>query len=112
VRKVTALLACTILVALLVQVVPYHQPVVSALRITAETYDRWLTPCKCYGGTLRVAMPSDVTTLNWWVAGATWDLMALDLLYDRPLRIINGTLTWEVAEYLEYSEDYLSDHGY
>lgn len=107
-RSVTTLLACTILAALLVvNVVPYHQPVASALRITAETYDRWLTPCECYGGTLRVALPSDVTTLNWWVAGATWDLMTLDLVYDRPLRMINGTLTWEVATYLEYSPDYM-----
>ncbi|MDW8010747.1 MAG: ABC transporter substrate-binding protein, partial [Sulfolobales archaeon] len=78
-----------------------------ALKIAAETYDRWLKPCQCYGGTLRVALPSDVTTLNWWVAGATWDLLSLDLIYDRPLRIINGTLTWEAAESLEYSEDYM-----
>ncbi|MCX8185419.1 MAG: ABC transporter substrate-binding protein, partial [Sulfolobales archaeon] len=80
---------------------------VEALKIVAETYNKWLKPCQCYGGTLRVALPSDVTTLNWWVAGASWDLLSLDLIYDRPLRIINGTLTWEVAESLEYSEDYM-----
>ncbi|MEM2763899.1 MAG: ABC transporter substrate-binding protein, partial [Sulfolobales archaeon] len=78
-----------------------------ALRITAETYDRWIKPCTCYGDTLRVALPSDITTLNWWIAGASWDLLTLDLIYDRPLRIVNGTLTWEVAEWLEYSSDYL-----
>lgn len=99
-----ALILVTSTVATVFNVLTYRA---SALGITAETYDRWLTPCTCHGGSLRVALPSDVTTLNWWVAGATWDLLTLDLIYDRPLRIINGTLTWEVARSLEYSEDYL-----
>ncbi len=74
--------------------------------ITANTYDKYLKPCSCYGGTLKLAMPSAVTTLNWWVAGTDWDLIPLEMIYDRPLRIINGSPTWEVATSLEYSEDY------
>ncbi|MEM0352556.1 MAG: ABC transporter substrate-binding protein [Sulfolobales archaeon] len=104
-RALTVLIAVLIIGSAIAYV--YAGESARALRITAETYDRWLKPCTCYGGTLRVALPSDITTLNWWVAGASWDLLTLDLIYDRPLRIVNGTLTWEVAEWLEYSSDYL-----
>jgi len=103
-RCIAVLIIAVLVVSLLA--VPPLGNTTRALSISAEKYDRWLKPCTCYGGTLRVAMPSDVTTLNWWVAGATWDLLTLDFLYDRPLRIVNGTLTWEVATSLEYSGDY------
>ncbi len=77
------------------------------LKITAESYDRWLLKeCPCEGGKLVIALPSEPNTFNWFVAGSTWSILVLNPLYDRLVRIVNGTLTWEVATSMEYSSDY------
>jgi peptide/nickel transport system substrate-binding protein len=106
-RSLPALVAILVLVVALSTLSSvYVTPARAVSAITAQSYDRYLKPCRCYGGTLKLALPSALTTLNWWVAGTDWDLIPLSVIYDRPLRMINGTLTWEVATYLEYSPDY------
>ncbi|MEM1815524.1 MAG: hypothetical protein QXZ37_05760, partial [Sulfolobales archaeon] len=53
-RALTVLIAVLIIGSAIAYV--YAGESARALRITAETYDRWLKPCTCYGGTLRVAL--------------------------------------------------------
>ncbi|MEM2006051.1 MAG: ABC transporter substrate-binding protein [Sulfolobales archaeon] len=104
IAKVLALIIATSSLSLLLTLTTHE-----ATKVTYEgvTYDKWLKPCNCYGGRLTAALPSTPTTLNWWVAGTDWDLIPLDAIYDRPLRIINGTLTWEIVTGLEFSDDYM-----
>ncbi len=97
-------LALIIILSSFTYLVP--QKIQAQSTINAVTYDKWLTPCKCYGGTLKVAMPGEPTILNWFVAGATVELTLLEPIYDRLVRLINGTLTWELATSMEYSLDY------
>ncbi|MEM0014770.1 MAG: ABC transporter substrate-binding protein, partial [Zestosphaera sp.] len=104
--SITLLLAILVITSTLVAILGPGTTVSNALKIEGASYSVWLTPCTCYGGTLRIAWPSEPPTLNWWVAGSTWDLTALDVIYDRPVRVINGTLTFEAVEWMEYSSDY------
>ena len=62
--------------------------------------------CPVYGGTLRIALAGEPNTLNWWVASSVWSLGVLSDIYDRLVRIINGTLVFELAKRIEWSTDY------
>ena len=61
---------------------------------------------KIYGGTLKAALPGEPNVFNWWTASSLWDLIVLSPIYSRLVRIINGTLAFELAESIEWSPDY------
>jgi len=65
-----------------------------------------LEKCDVYGGTLKIALPSEPNTFNWFVAGSSWSLLSLFPVYSRLVRIINGTLVFELAESIEWSPDH------
>jgi len=101
------LISALIVLAILTSLVPITTQQVNAQStVNAVTYDEWLAPCKCYGGSLKVALSGEPNTLNWFVAGASVELTILEPIYDRLVRIINGTLTWELATSMQYSPDY------
>lgn len=61
---------------------------------------------KIYGGTLKVALPEEPSVFNWWTASSLWDLIILSPIYSRLVRIINGTLAFELAKHIEWSPDH------
>jgi len=88
--------------------VSIYLPQTTSAQIQAVTYDKWLTQCTRYGGTLKIAYPSEPNTLNTIAAGSTWEIYMLEAVYDRLFRWINGTLTYELAKSVEYSPDHLT----
>ncbi len=68
----------------------------------------WLNSqkCLCHGGTLRVTLPSEPNTLNWWVAGSDWSILAVAPIYDHPLRFVNGTLVHELVTDYSWSNNH------
>ena len=88
----------------------YQAPATLAQKVEGVMIEDWLkdvTPV-CYGGTFRVALPSEPNTFNWFVAGSSWSIMVLEPIYSRLVRIVNGTLTFEVAESIEWAQDHMS----
>jgi peptide/nickel transport system substrate-binding protein len=61
--------------------------------------------CKTYGGTLKIGIGSKPNTLNWFVAGSSWEILVLTPIYNRLVRFFNGTLVKEVAESIDMSSD-------
>ncbi|MET1127802.1 MAG: ABC transporter substrate-binding protein [Thermoproteota archaeon] len=108
-RAYKVLTALAVLGILLAPFIPIEASAQQGLKVEAATYDQWLKgrECKTYGGTLKVALPEEPNVFVWFRAGSTWSLLVLDPIYDRLVRFINGTLTYEVAESMEYSPDYM-----
>lgn len=108
-RCIARILVPTIILAIAVTLAaPIFAQAQQGVKVEAVTYDKWLKgrECPCYGGVLRIALPEEPNTFNWFVAGSSWSLEILWPIYSRLVRIINGTLTYEVAESMEYSSDY------
>ncbi|MEM2203457.1 MAG: ABC transporter substrate-binding protein [Sulfolobales archaeon] len=61
--------------------------------------------CPAVGGVLKVAIGSKPNTLNWFVAGSSWEILVLTPIYNRLVRFYNGTLVKEVAQSIEMSPD-------
>ena len=87
--------------------IPLTSTAALAEDIEFKSYDVFLRnrECPCYGGTLRIAIAGEPTTLNWWVAASSWSRFVLMPIYNRLLRIINGTIVMEVAKRLWWSEN-------
>ncbi len=91
-------------------IVVLFAPLVDSMLGDVLTYNEWLDgfECSCYGGTLRVGIPGEPNTLNWWVASSAWSQYVLWPIYDRLVRYVNGSLTYELAESIEWSKDHMS----
>jgi peptide/nickel transport system substrate-binding protein len=61
-----------------------------------------------YGGTLKVALPSEPNTFNWFSAGSTWSINVLIPVYNRLFRWKNGTLMPELVKDWSVSDDGLT----
>ncbi len=107
-QSMAALLLVAALVVIMAPLAPVLVAKAEGLKIEAASYDQWLRgrECRSYGGTLKIALPEEPNTFVWFRAGSAWSIMVLMPIYDTLVRFINGTLTYEVAESLEYSEDY------
>ncbi|MEZ0289466.1 MAG: ABC transporter substrate-binding protein, partial [Sulfolobales archaeon] len=103
------LLGLISIIALVISILSFTSLTVysQTFQLQATTYDKWLTPCRAYGGTLKYAFPSEPNTLNTFAAGSTWEILILEAVYDRLVRWINGTLTYEIAKSFSYSPDYM-----
>ncbi|MGC9009550.1 MAG: ABC transporter substrate-binding protein [Sulfolobales archaeon] len=103
----TTLLISIVFVSLISAFITTNISYAQTSEINAVTYDKWLTRCDRYGGTIKIAFPSEPNTLNTIAAGSTWEILILESVYDRLFRWINGTLTYELAKSVEYSPDHL-----
>jgi peptide/nickel transport system substrate-binding protein len=61
--------------------------------------------CQYLGGALKVGIGSKPNTLNWFVAGSSWEILVLMPIYNRLVRFYNGSLVKEVAEDISISPD-------
>ncbi|MEM4970543.1 MAG: ABC transporter substrate-binding protein [Sulfolobales archaeon] len=61
--------------------------------------------CPYMGGTLKIGIGGKPNTLNWFVAGSSWEILVLMPIYNRLVRFYNGTLVKEVATSIEMSPD-------
>ena len=62
--------------------------------------------CLCHEGTLKIALPEEPNTFNWWIASSSWSIEVLSFVYDHLVRWVNGTLVHELATDLSYSPDH------
>jgi len=74
-----------------------------AIRLSIDEPPR--KQCPYMGGTLKIGIGSKPNTLNWFVAGSSWEILVLMPVYNRLVRFYNGTLVKEVAESIEMSPD-------
>ena len=80
------------------------------LIMSTPAFLKLATPVRAqqYGGTLKIALPSEPNTFNWFAAGSTWSLDVLYPSYDRLFRWKNGTLVPELAKEFSVSPDGLT----